>query len=116
MGQHPIYFDVDVGKRGELRCENSLIGNHDGGTYVCRYIDIIQGCGNYECHEPTGFNEVNDYRTCNHIFSIHHHELCYEGPRDSDFENENDDDDDNTDGLDNIEDNDDNSNGDGDGD
>ena len=82
--EHPIYFDIDVGKKGELICENSLAGNHDGGHYVCRYIDIIQGCANYECHEPTGFNEVNDYRTCNHIFSLHHHELCYEGKRRSD--------------------------------
>jgi len=78
--QHPVYFDIDVGKNGELICENSLIGNHDGGTYVCQYIDIIQGCANYDCHEPKGFNVENDYRTCNHIFSIHHHELCYEGP------------------------------------
>jgi len=118
--EHPIYFDIDVGgKHGELICEGSFVqGNVNGGEYVCRYIDIIQGCQNYECHEPLGFNEENDYRTCNHIFSVHHHELCYEGPRDSDFENENendddDDDDDNTDGLDNIEDNDDNGNDDG---
>merc|ERR1711959_522229 len=91
---------IDVGgKHGELICEGSFVqGNVDGGEYVCRYIDIIQGCQNYEWHEPLGFNEENDYRTCNHIFSVHHHELCYEGPRDSDFENENDDNDDNTNG------------------
>jgi len=97
--EHPIYFDIDVGKKGELICENSLEGNHDGGTYVCRYIDIIQGCANYECHEPTGFTEVNDYRTCNHIFSVHHHELCYEGNLRRDMDN--DDDDDNDDNYDN---------------
>jgi len=83
--EHPIYFDIDVGKKGELICENSLAGNHDGGTYVCRYVDIIQGCEQYECYEPMGFTEDNDYRTCNHIFSLHHHELCYEGKRRSDF-------------------------------
>merc|ERR1711959_170058 len=99
---------IDVGgKHGELICEGSFVqGNIDGGEYVCRYIDIIQGCQNYECHEPLGFNEENDYRTCNHIFSVHHHELCYEGPRDSDFENENDednDDDGNDDGEDEDE-------------
>ena len=92
--EHPIYFDIDVGRKGELICENSLEGNHDGGTYVCRYIDIIQGCANYECHEPLGFSEDNDYRVCNHIFSVHHHELCYEGPRNSDDDDVDDDDDD----------------------
>jgi hypothetical protein len=90
--EHAIYFDIDVGRKGELICENSLEGNHDGGTYVCRYIDIIQGCANYECHEPLGFTEENDYRTCNHIFSVHHHELCYEGPGINDDDDDDDDD------------------------
>jgi hypothetical protein len=90
---HPIYMDIDVGKHGELVCQNSLGGNHDGGTYVCRYIDIIQGCANYQCWEPKGFNDDDDYRICNHIFSIHHHELCYEGNLNSDIDDDDDDDD-----------------------
>jgi hypothetical protein len=86
--EHPIYFDIDVGRKGELTCGNSLEGNHDGGTYVCRYIDIIQGCANYVCNEPLGFTDEDDYRTCNHIFSVHHHELCYEGPSDNDVDDD----------------------------
>ena len=91
---HPIYMDIDVGKHGELVCQNSFGGNHDGGTYVCRYIDIIQGCANYNCWEPKGFNDDDDYRICNHIFSIHHHEMCYEGNLDSDMDDDDDVDDD----------------------
>lgn len=90
--EHPIYFDIDVGssKNGELVCEGSFLSirNDRPPTFVCRYIDVVQGCGNYVCHEPKGFDEDHgDLRTCNHIFSIHHHEMCYEGLRNSDVLN-----------------------------
>jgi hypothetical protein len=89
---HPAYFEVDVGgPEGELLCEHSSLhhGNRDGGTYVCRYIDIHQGCAQYTCVEPDYYNEDQDYKTCNHIFSVPHKEICYYGPtRDEDGNND----------------------------
>jgi len=79
--EHPSYLDIDVGKKGSLTCEDNFgDGNHDGDTYVCRYIDIIQGCANYECHAHGNDADDQLQPICNHIYSVHHHEMCTEGP------------------------------------
>lgn len=90
--EHPVYFDIDVGRNGSLTCEGSPGGNHDSFTYVCLYIDIIQGCDNYDCMEPSYFVDDGEFPTCNHIFSVHHHDMCSDDNNDDD-----DDDDDNND-------------------
>jgi len=99
--EHPSYFDIDVGKKGSLTCEDNFgMGNHDGDTYVCRYIDIIQGCHNYDCHShqiDVNDNDDQQLPICNHIFSVHHHEMCTEGPLRDDDDDDDDDHDDNDD-------------------
>lgn len=69
-------FEIDVGDHGSITCEGSPYGNHDGGTYVCRFLDIAQGCGSYQCKEPALAFERSDFPTCNHIYSADSKEMC----------------------------------------
>jgi len=112
----PVSMPIDVGG-GSLTCGGSLVGNQDGFTFTCRYIDVVQGCSSYECmapsfafadHAMTGVKSET-LRTCEHVFSIGHNELCSvnDRPNDNadDFEDE--DFDDEEDGNDSDDDNDD---------
>jgi len=97
------YFDIDVGKDGHLTCGGSLVGNQDGFTFVCKYLDVTQGCSTYDCNEPSfalvdhGLPGIDgsELRTCNKIVSVNQNEQCSEDDDvlDEDFDDEDDDDD-----------------------
>jgi len=52
------YMSIDVGTNGSLACEGSLVGNYDGETFVCRYIDVYPEYANYECVDPSTCERV----------------------------------------------------------
>eukprot|EP00531_Pseudo-nitzschia_arenysensis_P007349 CAMPEP_0116155250 /NCGR_PEP_ID=MMETSP0329-20121206/22207_1 /TAXON_ID=697910 /ORGANISM="Pseudo-nitzschia arenysensis, Strain B593" /LENGTH=457 /DNA_ID=CAMNT_0003652271 /DNA_START=97 /DNA_END=1467 /DNA_ORIENTATION=- len=81
----PEFFPIDVGENGMLTCGGSLVGNKDGFTFVCKYIDLDEGCSSYECKEPsfamadhaiTGMFDSRDLKTCSKIFSLDQEEMC----------------------------------------
>ncbi len=101
----PSYFGIDVGDEGTLTCGGSLVGNKDGFTFVCKYVDLAQECSNYQCKEPSfafadhaikGLAMIDnreDLKTCNHVFSLDQHKMCT-GEKYEEEEEEDDDDDD----------------------
>lgn len=79
---HYSNFDINVGSGGSLTCEGSLVGNEDGETFVCQYIDVIQGCDSFECKESY-FTFVNraislagKHHICSNVLSIGLQEKC----------------------------------------
>ncbi len=104
----PSYFGIDVGDEGTLTCGGSLVGNRDGFTFVCKYLDLEQHCSNYQCKEPSfaladhaikGMTiDSQELKTCNHVFSLDQHKMCtgekYEEEDDDDDEDEDEEDED----------------------
>ncbi len=112
----PSYFGIDVGENGMLTCGGSLIGNKDGFTFVCKYIDLGEGCSSYECKEPSfaladhaiaGMFDTRDLKTCSKVFSLDQDEMCtgeaYDHSDDDDNDDDDDDDDDDEDDSDDKE-------------
>ena len=81
----PTYFGIDVGEHGTLTCGGSLLGNRDGFTFVCKYLDMAQECSSYECKDPSfaladhavrGMIDTRNLRTCSKVFSLDQEEMC----------------------------------------
>jgi hypothetical protein len=113
---NPSYFDIDVGEDGMLTCGGSLVGNQDGHTFVCKYLDLVRGCSGYKCLEPSfafvdhatpGGIDAVELTTCARVFGLDDDKFCSRKEKEDDEDNDDDDEDNDDDDEDNDDDNDD---------
>mmetsp|Transcript_23089 Transcript_23089/g.54570 ORF Transcript_23089/g.54570 Transcript_23089/m.54570 type:complete len:451 (-) Transcript_23089:98-1450(-) len=88
----PLLFPIDVGG-GHLTCEGSLAGNPDGYTFVCSFIDAIQGCSSFECQAPafaSAFADIDSeqLQTCHDVLSVKEEKLCSKIDENPDIEDQ----------------------------
>jgi len=110
----PPFFAIDVGDQGSLTCEGSLVGNQDGFTFVCKYIDTVRGCASYDCQEPSfaSFYERDSdtdeeiATTCQHVWSLQEGGPCRADEEEFDDENDEEFDDEDNEEFDEEDDND----------